>query len=68
MNLVGHSLGSVISVQEAGRYHDVNRVVLTGLLQVPDVGIHFVTTLASLLYPAVQDPQFPGSQIWMLVI
>jgi pimeloyl-ACP methyl ester carboxylesterase len=63
VNLVGHSLGSVISVQEAGRYRDVNRVVLTGLLQVPDVGTHFVTTLASLLYPAVQDPQFVGTQL-----
>ncbi|HET7017392.1 MAG TPA: alpha/beta hydrolase [Streptosporangiaceae bacterium] len=63
VNLVGHSLGSVISVQEAGRYHDVNRVVVTGLLQVPDVGIHFVTTLESLLYPAATDPQFTGSQL-----
>ncbi len=63
VNLVGHSLGSVISVQEAGSYHDVNRVVLTGLLQVPDVGIHFVTTLASLLYPAAQDPQFARSHL-----
>jgi pimeloyl-ACP methyl ester carboxylesterase len=61
VNLIGHSLGSVISVQEAGRYQDVNRVVLTGLLQVPDVGIHFGTTLASLLYPAVQDPQFANT-------
>ncbi len=63
VNLVGHSLGSVISVQEAGRYRDVNRVVLTGLLQVPDIGIHFVTTLASLLYPAVDDPQFIDSHL-----
>jgi pimeloyl-ACP methyl ester carboxylesterase len=63
VNLIGHSLGSVISVQEAGRYRDVNRVVITGLLQVPDVGIHFVTTLASLLYPAVRDPQFVGSNL-----
>lgn len=63
VNLVGHSLGSVISEQEAGRYRDVNRVVLTGLLQVPDVGIHFVTTLASLLYPAVQDPLFARSNL-----
>lgn len=63
VNLVGHSLGSVISEQEAGRYRDVNRVVLTGLLQVPDVGIHFVTTLASLLYPAIQDQQFIGSNL-----
>ena len=63
VNLVGHSLGSVISVQEAGRYQDVNKVVLTGLLQLPDVGIHFITTLTSLLYPAVQDPQFLGANL-----
>jgi pimeloyl-ACP methyl ester carboxylesterase len=63
VNLVGHSLGSVISVQEAGRYQDVNRVVLTGLLQLPDVGIHFITTLASLLYPAAADPQFLNANL-----
>ena len=58
VNLIGHSLGSVISIQEAGTYHDVTRVVVTGLLHVPGVGAGFASTLASLLYPAALDPQF----------
>lgn len=58
VNLIGHSLGSVITIQEAGTYADVSRVVVTGLLHVPDVGLGFATTLASLLYPAALDPQF----------
>lgn len=58
VNLVGHSLGSVISIQEAGTYHDASRVVVTGLLHAPNVGAGFGTTLASLLYPAALDPQF----------
>jgi len=61
VNLIGHSLGSVISVQEAGEYHDVSRVVVTGLLHVPDVGVGFATTLSSLLYPAPFDPQFAAA-------
>jgi pimeloyl-ACP methyl ester carboxylesterase len=60
VNLIGHSLGSVISIQEAGAYQDVSRVVVTGLLHVPNVGAGFATTLGSLLYPAVLDPQFIG--------
>ena len=58
MNLIGHSLGSVISIQEAGTYNDVSRVVVTGLLHAPGVGLGFATTLTSLLYPAALDPQF----------
>ncbi len=58
VNLIGHSLGSVISIQEAGTYNDVSRVVVTGLLHVPGVGVGFATTLSSLLYPAALDPQF----------
>jgi pimeloyl-ACP methyl ester carboxylesterase len=60
VNLVGHSLGSVISIQEAGTYGDVSRVVVTGLLHAPDVGLGFATTLESLLDPAADDPQFAG--------
>jgi len=63
VNLVGHSLGSVISIEEAGRYHDVSRVVLTGLLHLPDVGVGFASTLLSLLYPADDDPQFIGQDL-----
>ncbi len=58
VNLIGHSLGSVISIQEAGRYGDASRVVVTGLLHVPHIGVGFAATLASLLYPALEDPQF----------
>ena len=61
VNLIGHSLGSVISIQEAGQYQDVSRVVVTGLLHVPNVGAGFASTLASLLYPAALDPQFAGA-------
>ena len=60
VNLVGHSLGSVISIEEAGLYHDVSRVVITGLLHLPDVGMGFAGTLESLLYPAASDPRFTG--------
>lgn len=60
VNLIGHSLGSVISIQEASSYADVSRVVATGLLHVPGVGAGFASTLLSLVYPAAFDPQFSG--------
>jgi pimeloyl-ACP methyl ester carboxylesterase len=63
VNLIGHSLGSVISIAEAGLYQDVSRVVVTGLLHVPNVGVGFVTTLESLMYPALLDPQFIGVRL-----
>ncbi|HYU33855.1 MAG TPA: alpha/beta hydrolase [Thermoanaerobaculia bacterium] len=57
VTLVGHSLGSVISIQEAGTYGDVDGVVLTGLS-------HTVTPVLgevlSSLYPASLDPKFAG--------
>ncbi|MES1211150.1 MAG: alpha/beta fold hydrolase, partial [Acidobacteriota bacterium] len=56
--LVGHSLGSLISIQEAATYADVDGVVLTGLT-------HTVTPALGevLLYPASLDPRFAGSGI-----
>jgi len=55
--LVGHSLGSVISIQEAATYGDVDGIVLTGIS-------HTVTPLLgeilSSLYPANLDPRFAG--------
>jgi len=58
--LVGHSLGSVISMQEAGTYGDVDGVVLTGVS-------HNVTPvlgdILSSLYPANLDPHFAGRDI-----
>lgn len=60
VNLIGHSLGSVISIQEAGIYQDASRVVVTGLLHVPDVGLGFAQTLLSLMHVAVLDREFAG--------
>jgi pimeloyl-ACP methyl ester carboxylesterase len=58
--LVGHSLGSVISMQEAGSYGDVDGVVLTGVS-------HNVTPvlgdILGSLYPANLDPHFAGRDI-----
>lgn len=54
--LVGHSLGSVDAWLEAGTYHDVDGVIITGLvhhLNVPSL----VGVLAS-FYPAGLDPHF----------
>lgn len=36
--LVGHSLGSLISIVEAGRYKDVDGVILTGFMHAPGPG------------------------------
>jgi pimeloyl-ACP methyl ester carboxylesterase len=56
--LVGHSLGSVISIQEAATYGDVDGVVLTGVS-------HNVTPVlgAVSFYPASLDPRFAGRNI-----
>lgn len=58
--LVGHSLGSVISIEEAADYGDVDGVVLTGVS-------HNVTPLLgqilTSLWPANLDPHFAGQNI-----
>jgi len=56
--LVGHSLGSVTDWVEAGTYHDVDGVIISGLL-------HHLNTLSLLtvvgtLYPTILDPRFAG--------
>ncbi len=57
--LVGHSLGSAVVWLEAGTYHDVAGVIITGLLHLLNaVGIaHLFATL----YPAALDPRFARS-------
>jgi pimeloyl-ACP methyl ester carboxylesterase len=51
--LVGHSLGSMVSLVEASTYHDVDGVVATGFLHVvdpvgfPQVGATFVPALSA---------------------
>lgn len=58
--LVGHSLGSLISIQEAATYGDVDGVALTGLTHTvtPALGEIF-----AILYPASLDPRFAGQSI-----
>ena len=58
--LVAHSLGSLIGIQEAATYDDVDGVVPTGLSHTitPALG----EALAA-LYPASLDPRFAGQSI-----
>jgi pimeloyl-ACP methyl ester carboxylesterase len=57
--LVGHSVGSAISVSEAGTYADVDGVLLTGFLHFVDPAV--LPRLSLDIYPAVRDPEFSNS-------
>lgn len=59
--LVGHSLGSLISWIEAGTYHDVDGVIISGLLHLINAigAASFVATL----YPAALDPRFAANAL-----
>lgn len=60
ITLVGHSYGSVTIMGVAGRYHDVDALVVTGGGH--QVGYdHVATHYAPLVRPAVLDPKFAGS-------
>jgi pimeloyl-ACP methyl ester carboxylesterase len=56
--LVGHSLGSVISIQEAATYGDVDGVVLTGVSHTVTPALGDVS-----FFPASLDPHFAGRGI-----
>ena len=56
--LVGHSLGSVISIQEAATYDDVDAVVLTGVSHTVTPALGDVS-----FFPANLDPHFAGRGI-----
>lgn len=61
VDIVGHSLGSLIVWYEAGTYHDVDAVVASGILHsFNTVG---VAKLLTTLYPAALDPRFLGRVI-----
>ena len=55
---VGHSAGSGTVLQEASDFADVDAVLLTGLLHVPDAAD---ATFFGSFYPASLDPRFAGS-------
>ncbi|MCK2240703.1 MULTISPECIES: alpha/beta hydrolase [unclassified Crossiella] len=56
--LIGHSIGSAISVLEAGTHRDVDGVVLTGMTHQPNL-LNLATALAE-IHPAMLDPQLSG--------
>ncbi len=56
--LVGHSLGSVISIQEAATYDDVDGVVLTGVSHTVTPALNDVQ-----FFPANLDSRFAGQAI-----
>lgn len=57
VTVVGHSLGSLVAVEEASTYQDVDKLVITGLLHAQ--GSDFVNVIGG-SYPAALDPQFFG--------
>lgn len=58
IHAIGHSLGSGVVMAEAASYQDVDRVVLTGILHSPGVGL---TGAFASFQPALLDPLFFGS-------
>jgi pimeloyl-ACP methyl ester carboxylesterase len=57
--LVGHSVGSFTSWQEAGQYHDVDGVILTAIAHSYNpTGLQLAL---SDVYPAIDDPRFSNS-------
>jgi pimeloyl-ACP methyl ester carboxylesterase len=59
--LGGHSVGSAIAVIEAGTYHDVDGVLVSGLTHGVN-GLGAVPILSSLV-PAMLDPKFIGKSL-----
>jgi pimeloyl-ACP methyl ester carboxylesterase len=57
VNVVGHSLGSVVAVDETARYNDADRLVVTGLTHGHGLGF---LTLPTAIWTAFLDPQFAG--------
>ncbi|HVH44921.1 MAG TPA: alpha/beta fold hydrolase, partial [Labilithrix sp.] len=58
--LVGHSMGSVVSIREAASYHDVDGLILTGYLHNEGPGL---AELSAKFIPASLDPRFAGRNI-----
>lgn len=54
--LGGHSVGSAITIIEAGTYHDVDGVLITGLTH--GVNVVGAVPIVSSLVPALLDPKF----------
>ncbi|HEY5668260.1 MAG TPA: alpha/beta hydrolase [Candidatus Saccharimonadales bacterium] len=63
VNIVGHSIGAYLAIREAGTYHDVDAVVVTGALHVPEVLPTVGAEFNADMYPATSDPLFAGQNL-----
>lgn len=57
---VGHSLGSVVTLTEAGIYQDVDAIITTGIAH----SLNYVNVVSKIIaddYPAATDPKFGAS-------
>jgi pimeloyl-ACP methyl ester carboxylesterase len=58
---VGHSLGSVVVLQEAISYGDIDGMIVTGTAQ--SLSSRFLELAETDFYPAVDDPRFVGGRL-----
>ncbi|HWC78423.1 MAG TPA: alpha/beta hydrolase [Pseudonocardiaceae bacterium] len=57
---VGHSLGSLVTMTEAGLYKDADAIITTGIAH----SLNYVNVVSKIIaddYPAATDPRFTGS-------
>lgn len=59
--MVGHSLGSYITIQEAATYRDIDALILTGIGH--DVNPNALSLGVSDFYPAALDPEFSNLRL-----
>lgn len=55
INVVTHSIGGLVGIEEAARFGDIDRLVVTGMLHGTGVGIGGLRTFTN-FYPAMLDP------------
>jgi pimeloyl-ACP methyl ester carboxylesterase len=55
IDVIGHSFGSVVAIDEDAAYSDVDKLVVTGLLHSQGPGL---ATVATTFYPATLDPEY----------
>lgn len=60
VDIVGHSFGSIVAINEAAHFNDTDKLVLTGLLHVNNPNAF--ASVAD-FYPAFLDPQFAGQNL-----
>lgn len=58
---VGHSLGSIVAMDEAGIYNDVNALITTGATHTPNYA-SVMPRIVGRDYPAATDPRFSGAR------